>query len=100
MQLTFGCPPEVGRLAREEVFENLRAEINFRSVLISANPQRFGIIRIMQFSFDLGDSIFLDEKKSVIELCWQCLVFVVTDIWEVTKNPRQRIGTRPDHVAD
>src|SRR6266704_1413817 len=100
MQLAFGCPPEVGRPAGEKVSENLRAEIDFRSVLISANPQRFGVIRVVQFRFDFGDSIFLDEEKSSIELCWQCLVLVVTDIWEVTKNPRQRIGARPDHVAD
>src|ERR1700730_2911073 len=92
--------PEIGLPAGKEVFENLHAEIDFRSVLISANPQRFRIIRIVQFSFDLGDSIFLDEEKSGIELCWQGLVLVVTDIWEVTKNPRQRIGARPDHMAD
>ena len=100
MQLAFGCPPEVGRLAGEEIFEDRRAEIDFRGVLISANPQWFRIVRIVQLRFDFGNSISLDEEKSGIELCWQCLVLVVTDIWEVTKNPRQRIRTRPDHMAD
>src|SRR3984893_19066785 len=98
MQLAFGRPPKVGRLAGEEAFEDRRAEIDFRGVLISANPQRFGIIRIAQLRFDFGNSIFLDEQKSGIELCWQCLVLVVTDIWEVTKNPRQPIRAYPDHA--
>src|SRR5437667_6068529 len=99
MQLAFGCPPEVGRLAGEKVSENLRAEIDFRSILISANPQRFGVIRVVQFRFDFGNSIFLHEEKSSIELCRQCLVLVVTDIWEVTENPRQRIGTRANNMS-
>src|SRR5207302_7666474 len=40
-------PFELGSPAGEDILENLGIEIHFRKVLVSANPQRFGIINLV-----------------------------------------------------
>jgi hypothetical protein len=90
---------EIRRSAREKLFENFGAQIELRWLLVVTNPERLGVVRVVQLGLNLLDFVFLHEEKSSVEGLRQVPVLVVADVCEVTQNPWERIDAGSNYVS-
>src|ERR1043166_6486602 len=77
----------------KEFCEHLGVKVELRRLLISPNPQRVGVIGLVEFGFYGFDLIFLNEKKGCIQFLRQIFVLVIADVHKITQDPGQGIST-------
>src|SRR4029077_13422 len=67
------------------------AEESLRWILIIPDREHVGIIRALQFRFDVFDFVLLYKEKVAIEICRHISSLIVADSIEIAQHPWKRI---------
>src|SRR5262249_39923245 len=94
------CPCEVRRFSGKEAFEDLRAEIRLRRILIGPNRHRHGVVAIVKLLFNGCDFVLHHEQKVAVHFVGHVVLFVVTNAPELAEDPGQRIGAGANNMAN